>query len=96
MTQVQQGCRCRELHNHAKEEAELRVVHSAKVRRSRRQPCIIIADDAQQATNFRLLRHVSDTRYRHQPLILIYGIRYQARNKHNKVITLLSHDNRKH
>lgn len=50
MTQVVQGCRCRELHNHAKEEAELRVVHSAKVRRTRR-PCIIIADDAQQATD---------------------------------------------
>ena len=53
MTQVQQGCRCREFHNHAKEEAELRVVHAAKVRRTR-QPCIIIADDAQQATSLQV------------------------------------------
>lgn len=44
----------------------------------------------------RLLRHVSDTRYRHQPLILIYSTRYQARNKHNKAITLLSRNNRNH
>lgn len=37
-------------------------------RSSRRQPYIIIADDAQQATS---LRHISDTRHRYQPLTLI-------------------------